>query len=221
MRACSDISTIPILTEPIAALATDRMEGKKANLRAGSTPDLSRYSAAGYSPGAGPFARAAWFLFSALLFETKLFPFYAPKRLVLRLFGARVGKGLVIKPRVRIKYPWRLIIGRNCWLGEDVWIDNLERVSIGDNVCVSQGAYLLTGNHNFKRETFDLITAPIYVGDGAWIGAKAVVSPGVVIHRNAVITLGAVMTSNADEEGIYRGNPAQLIRIRKIEVVSK
>ena len=63
-------------------------------------------------------------------------------------------KGVVIKPNVKIKYPWNLYIGNNSWLGEKVWIDNLDIVSVGNNCCISQGAYLLTGNHDYRSEYF-------------------------------------------------------------------
>ncbi|MDZ7624210.1 MAG: hypothetical protein U5J96_07185 [Ignavibacteriaceae bacterium] len=83
------------------------------------------------------------------------------KIFALRFFGAKVGKGVIIKPCVNIKYPWFLEIGDNVWIGEEVWIDNLGKVKIGNNVCLSQGALLLCGNHNYKKETFDLIVGDI------------------------------------------------------------
>ena len=81
---------------------------------------------------------------------------------------------MVIKPSVNIKYPWRLTIGSFVWIGEGVWIDNLENVVIGDNVCISQGAMLLCGNHNYKKTTFDLIVGSITLEDGVWVGAQSV-----------------------------------------------
>ena len=117
---------------------------------------------------------------------------------LLRMFGAKIGKGLVIKNNVIIKSPWNLIIGDHCWLGEACWIDNLDRVVIGNNVCISQGALLLTE-------------------DGAWIGAKTVVCPGVRVHRNAILTVGSIATKDMEENGIYQGNPAVRIRERKIK----
>src|SRR5690242_9560833 len=98
---------------------------------------------------------------SAIFFQNSLFPFSGWKVFLLRLFGASVGKGVVIKPRVTIKYPWFLTIGNHSWIGENVWIDNLGKVAIGSNVCLSQGSMLLTGNHDYTKSTFDLMVKEI------------------------------------------------------------
>jgi putative colanic acid biosynthesis acetyltransferase WcaF len=181
------------------------------------TVDLERYRVTGYSPGAGILRRGLWYLVNALVYANPLFPFYGVKRLTLRLFGARIGPGVVIKPRTHIKHPWRLRIGEHSWIGENVWIDNLVEVEIGSNVCISQGAYLLTGNHDYKSTAFTLITKPIRIEDGAWVGARGVVCPGVTMGRNAVLTVGSVLTRDAESNGIYAGNPAQRVRARFLE----
>ncbi len=181
------------------------------------TPDLSSYRASDYSPGSGFFRRNLWRVVNIFIFMSPLLPFYAPKRLLLRMFGARIGHGVVIKPRVNIKHPWRLSIGHNSWLGEGVWLDNLSDIVIGDNVCLSQGSLLITGNHDYKDVSFSLITRPINIEDGAWIGAGVIVCPGVNVARNTVVTVGSVLTKNTDANGIYTGNPAQKIRTRSLE----
>lgn len=127
---------------------------------------------------------------------------------ILKLFGSKIGKGVIIKPGVNIKYPWLLTIGDYSWIGEDVWIDNLAQVTIGLNCCISQGALLLCGNHNFRSESFDLIVKPITIEDGAWVGAKSVVCPGVTVKEDAIITVGSVVTKSLDAATIYQGNPA-------------
>ena len=121
-----------------------------SNNKKDPTVDLARYRVSGYSTGAGFLRRGLWYLINVVVFANPLFPFYGPKRLLLRLFGARIQRGVIIKPRVNIKYPWRLTVGENSWIGEGVWIDNLAEVVIGSNACISQGAYLLTGNHDYK-----------------------------------------------------------------------
>jgi putative colanic acid biosynthesis acetyltransferase WcaF len=136
---------------------------------------------------------------------------------LLRLFGAKVGKGVVIKPRVRIKYPWFLKIGNHVWLGESVWIDNLAEVKIGDHACVSQGAMLLCGNHNYKKSSFDLIVKPIVLEEGAWVGAQSVVCPGVILYSHSILTVGSVASSNLESYFIYSGNPAVKIRERRMK----
>jgi len=135
---------------------------------------------------------------------------------LLRIFGAKIGKAVNIKPKVNIKYPWLLKIGDHSWIGEGVWIDNLGRVKIGSNVCISQGAMLLTGNHNYKKSTFDLQVEEIVLEDGVWIGAKSIVGPGVTCKSHAVLAINSVATSDLDAYGIYQGTPAKFMRKRKI-----
>lgn len=116
-----------------------------------------------------------------------------------------------------MKSPWNLVVGDNCWLGEGCWIDNLDKVFIGSNVCISQGAMLLTGNHDYTLSSMPYRNAAIHIGDGAWIGAKTVVCPGVTVHDNAVLTVGSVAAKDMKADGIYQGNPAVKIRERKIK----
>ena len=135
---------------------------------------------------------------------------------MLRLFGAKIGKGVVIKPAVNIKYPWRLSVGNNTWIGEQVWIDNLADVRIGANCCLSQGSMLLCGNHNYALPTFDLIIGAIIIEDGAWIGAKALVCPGVTVGSHAVLAALSTATHDLAPYSINQGNPAVMKRERVI-----
>jgi putative colanic acid biosynthesis acetyltransferase WcaF len=184
------------------------------------TPDLGRYRVTGYSPGAGAVKRLLWYAVNSLVFNTALFPVYACKRWLLRVFGARIGVGVIIKPHVNIKYAWRLSIGDHSWVGEGAWLDNLADISIGSNVCVSQGAYLLTGNHDYKSTEFTLITKPIVLRDGVWVGARAIVCPGVEMARNSILTAGSVLTAATESNGIYTGNPAQRVKARQLSTWS-
>lgn len=181
------------------------------------SPDLSRFSAEGFDKGAGGLKIALWYFVNALFVRSSLFPFMGWKRMWLRAFGAKIGKGLVIKNEVRIKSPWFLEIGDNVWLGEKVWIDNLDRVKIGNNVCISQGALLLTGNHDYCKPDFPYRNAPVTIENGAWVGAKSTVCPGVVVRQNAILTVKSVATKDLEPNGIYQGNPAVKIRERKIQ----
>lgn len=177
--------------------------------------DLSLFKNNEYQPGSSS-KRLAWYVANRLFLNTNiLFPSRI-KCLILKLFGAKVGKGVVIKPKVTIKYPWFLSIGDHSWIGENVWIDNLVKVEIGSNVCISQGAMLLTGNHNYKKSSFDLMTGEITLEDGVWIGAKSLVCPGVTCRSYAVLTVGSVATKDLEACTIYQGNPAQAIRNRMI-----
>jgi putative colanic acid biosynthesis acetyltransferase WcaF len=170
--------------------------------------NLSAYDKQNYQPGRNKLIIALWYLCNQCLYKSAYFPFYSVKVSILRIFGARIGKGVLIKPGVNIKYPWRLQIGNQVWIGEGVWIDNLADVLIGDNVCLSQGAMLLTGNHNYTQPSFDLITKNIHLEEGVWIGAKALVGPGVVARTHAVLCAASVANTELTAYTIYQGNPA-------------
>ncbi len=179
--------------------------------------DLSSYSSAHFDRGASKLRECLWLIVSLVLFRLCPFSFSALKRLMLRAFGAKVGRNVTIKPQVKITFPWKLTVGDHVWLGEECWLLNLERITIGNHVSISQRAFLCTGNHNYKSPTFDLITKPIIVEDGAWIGAGAWVGPGVKVGNHAVLAAGSIATKDLEPFGIYQGNPAALLKHRVIE----
>lgn len=180
-----------------------------------SRTDLSKYNNSWYEPGASAAKRAIWYLVNRTFFIS-CFPFSFFKVFLLRLFGAKIGIGVVLKPNINIKYPWRLCIGNYSWIGEGSWIDNLDDVIIQEHCCISQGAMLLCGNHNFKTPGFDLMTGKILLEDGVWIGAKGIVCGGVTCKSHAVLTAGSVATLSLDQYSIYQGNPAVKIKDRII-----
>lgn len=175
--------------------------------------DLSKFNNDWYRP-ASKIKILMWFIINNLTLNSYLPIPVSIKILILKLFGAKIAKGVVIKPKVNIKYPWLLEIDENAWIGEEVWIDNLAEVKIGKNACISQGAMLLTGNHDYKKVTFDLIVGQITLEDGVWIGAKAVVCPNVICKSHSILSVGSVATKNLEEYTIYQGNPAVAIRER-------
>lgn len=156
--------------------------------------------------------RITWYVVSSIFFEGGWCPFSGLKRRLLHAYGAQVGEGVVIKPNVRIKYPWKLRIGHHSWIGQEVWIDNLSDVSIGNDACLSQGAYICTGGHDYRKEEFDFIDAPIQIADGVWIGAKAVLLPGVSVGEGSVVGAGAVVTRPIPSGVLAAGNPAVKVR---------
>lgn len=178
--------------------------------------NLAAFSADDFDKRAEILKIILWYFVNALFVRASWNPFMGIKIFFLKLFGAKIGKGLVIKNNVNIKFPWKLTLGNHVWLGENAWIDNLDEVIIGNNVCISQGALLLTGNHDYTLSTFDYRNAPIIIEDGAWIGAKTVVCPGIKVKSHAILTVGSTATKNMEAYGIYQGNPAQKIRMRKI-----
>jgi len=176
--------------------------------------DLSAYNNDWYDEGAGLLKRTLWFFVNALFFINPANPLSGIKVWWLRQFGATIGTGVVVKPGVNIKYPWKLTIGDHVWIGERVWIDNLDRVTIGSHCCLSQEALLLCGNHNYRVSTFDLKVSPIVLHEGVWIGARAMVTGGVVCESHAVLAAGSVASASLDAYGVYRGNPAVKVKER-------
>jgi putative colanic acid biosynthesis acetyltransferase WcaF len=155
-----------------------------------------------------------WYLTKCLFF---LSPLPWPSRFkcaLLRRFGAKVGVGVYLKPRINIHFPWKLELGDHVWIGEEAFILNFEPVKIGSNVCISQRAFLCGGNHDFRDPALRYRNAPITVGHGVWIGAQVFVAPGVVIDDETVVTAGSVVTKSLGGNRIYGGNPARELGAR-------
>ena len=165
--------------------------------------------------GASKPTQFLWYYVDVFFFKTRLIPVSAILVMLLRLFGAKIGKEVRIKPGVHIKYPWKLEVGDYSWLA-DCYIENLDWIRIGKNCCISQQAILISGNHDYKRREFSLITKPIILEDGVWIGASCKVSPWLILHSHSVLALGSVATKDLESYSIYQGNPAVKIRERVI-----
>ncbi len=178
--------------------------------------DLSAFSVRDFDRGASKGREALWLLVSLILFRLCPVSLSSFKCAVLRAFGARIGVGVTLKPQVKITFPWKLTIGDHVWLGEECWLLNLDQITIGSNVCISQRAFLCTGSHNYKSPTFDLIVKPITLEDGCWLGAGSWVGPGVKVGSHAVLTAGSVATKEMLPWSIYQGHPAVLIKPRVI-----
>lgn len=149
-----------------------------------------------------------WYFVNMMFFKSSIPYGSSVKILLLKLFGARVGKGVRFKPCINIKFPWKLSIGNDCWVGENVWIDNLEAVTIGNDCCISQGVLIITGSHDAMRSSFDYASGSIVLEDGVWLGAKSLVTSGVICGTHAVLGAGAVADKNLEPYTIYKGNPA-------------
>ena len=179
-----------------------------------SPVQLDRYTNGTYSPGAPLWRQVLWYFVGQPLVQAHWLPMSGVKVALLRAFGATIGQGVRIKPGVRVKFPWRLTVGDHVWIGEDAWIDNLAPVTIDSHSCVSQGVYLCTGNHDWSHPHFALGTASIHLQAGCWLGAKAVVGPGVTVEAGAILALGGVAGQSLAAMTIYAGNPAQPIKSR-------
>ena len=164
--------------------------------------------------GRSPFVEAVWYLVKCFIFLSPLPYPGSLKCALLRLFGACIGRGVVLKPRINIHFPWKLTIGDYAWIGEEVFILNFEPVTIGSHCCISQRAFLCTGNHDYCRVEMPFRNRPISLGDGAWIGAQVFVGPEVTVGSETVVAAGSVVTRSLPPEMICGGNPCSPLRNR-------
>lgn len=189
---------------------TPQAEGARKD---GRVIDLSAAGKGNYRAKRGALIELIWFVVEACVINNKLLPLSSVRVALLRLFGAKIGTGCRFVHPLRVKAPWNLEVGDNCWFGVDVWIYNQALIRIGSNVCISQGTFLSAGSHDMST-TMDLRVAPIVIEDGVWITSKCVVQMGVTIGRSAVVTPLSVVHRSLDPEGVYGGNPCRFIRNR-------
>jgi len=155
-----------------------------------------------------------WYFFKVFFFLTAI-PFPQKlKKFILKLFGAKIGTGLVIKPRVNIHMPWKLEIGNNVWIGEEVFLLNFEKLQIGNNVCISQRSFLCGGNHSYKETAMPYKNGPITLKDGVWVGACVFIGPNVTVGVDTVIAACSVVSADLKENAVYKGSPAIFIKTR-------
>nr|WP_041311431.1 acetyltransferase [Mycobacterium sp. JS623] len=161
----------------------------------GSRFALRNFSGAGYDKGRPAVIQVLWMMASHWL----TMHWWCPNSLriiVLRFFGAKIGKGVLIRYNVKIHWPWKLQIGDHSWLGEECWILNLENVTIGSNTCISQQALICTGSHDRQSASFEFDNAPIEIGDSVWIATRATVLRGVSVADGATIGACALVTKD-------------------------
>jgi len=156
--------------------------------------NLSTFNNANYSRGVSRVKELLWWLVRSLLFAPWFPVPSAIKVTALRIFGAKVGEGVVIRSRVNVTFPWNLEIGDHVWIGDEVLILSLAKITIGNHVCLSQRAFLCTGSHDFRKESFDLIAKSIVVEDSCWICAQVFVGPGVTVPSGTMVKAGSSLS---------------------------
>lgn len=156
-------------------------------------PNLSlrEFTGRGYDKGRSLPWLLAWFTVSNLIFQKWWLPLRC-RPAILRVFGADVGRRVRIRNGVRVHWPWKLSVGDDCWIGEGAWLLNLEPISIGSDVCLSQEALLCTGSHNRMSRTFEFNNRSIEIGDKCWVAARAIILPGARLPANTVVSANAV-----------------------------
>lgn len=168
----------------------------------------------GLDRGASRIKELFWYMTKVVFFLSALPYPSGIKVFLLRLFGAKVGHHVTIKPRVNIHFPWKLQIGSHVWIGEEAFLLNFEPLTIGDNVCISQRAFICGGNHDFRSPSMDYRNGPIILEDGCWVGACSFVGPSVTIGVDTVIAAGSIVTSNVASGLVCRIYPLEFNKPR-------
>lgn len=196
--------------ESLDASARDNIQRLRWALLVTSTPrNLAGFTGAGYDKGRPKIIQALWILVSTLVCDR----IWCPPQLrvaILRTFGASIGNNVLIRHGVRIHWPWKLTIADNVWIGVDAWLLNLEKITIGSDVCISQGAFLCTGSHDQNSPTFEFDNAEIVIADGVWIAARATVLRGVNVGANAVVGAMALVHKDVPENARVFAAPSTI-----------
>lgn len=180
-------------------------------------PDLSSFSLPQNFRGRSSFVVQVWWFVQATLFSCSPQFMYGWRNFLLRFFGAKVGKGVIIRPTARVTYPWNLKIGDYSWIGDNVDLYTLGEINIGHNVVVSQRSYLCTGSHDYESLAFDIYQKPIVIEDGVWIATDVFVSPGSIVGKNAVIGARSSVFKSVEGGYIYAGTPLCRIKERQFK----
>jgi putative colanic acid biosynthesis acetyltransferase WcaF len=193
-------------------------EGAAPELDAAPLMDLRRYDQSWFDRGRPGWFILLWWLIQAIAFPLTLHSLHGPRCWLLRLFGARIGKGVVIRPTARFTYPWKVAIGDYSWIGDDVVFYSLDEIHIGQHCVISQKSYLCTGSHDFQDPTFKLQTAPIAIGNGAWVATDCFIGPGVKIGANAVIGARSSVFHDLPEQQVCWGTPCKPQYQREVQL---
>lgn len=158
-----------------------------------------------------------WWIVQATLFRWSPQVMYGWRRFLLRLFGASIGRGVIIRPTVEVTYPWKLSIGDYAWVGDHATLYTLGEIRIGDNACVSQHCYLAGAGHNYAKTTFDMEAKAIIIEPEVWLATRVFVAPGVTVGRGAVVGACSVVVKDIPPMTICAGNPARVLRERPVQ----
>lgn len=167
--------------------------------------------------GKNAFIVQLWWIVQGTLFRMSPQFLYGFRRFLLRLFGAKIGKKVIIRPTVRTTYPWKVSIGDYSWIGDDVVLYSLGEIEIGKNVVISQKSYLCTGSHDYLKEAFSIFVKKISIEDECWIATDVFVAPGVKIGKGTLVAARSSVYKNLPSNKVCLGNPAKVIRERRSE----
>ncbi len=216
-RACSprcpvDVRTVSMNAESQLNSRPRDLESRTAAAR--RYQDLSRFRLPDDFRGRNAVAVQLWWLVSATLFRWSPQIAYGWRRWLLRLFGAHIGKKVLIRPSVRVTYPWKVSVGDYSWIGDDVVLYSLGHIDIGAHAVVSQGSYLCAGTHDSKDLSFAIDASPIHIADEAWVASHVFIMPGVSIGEGTVVSARSLVSTDLPEGMICAGSPARVLRPR-------
>ncbi|HEY9887578.1 MAG TPA: WcaF family extracellular polysaccharide biosynthesis acetyltransferase [Candidatus Obscuribacterales bacterium] len=179
--------------------------------------DLRQYDQSWYFPGRPKWLVLLWWLVQAIAFPLTLHAHHAPRRSLLRLFGARIGQGVIIRPSARFHYPWNVEIGDHSWVGSGVEFYSLGKIRVGNHCVISQNSYLCTGSHDPSDPAFGLQVAPITLENGVWVAANCFLGPGIVIGANTVVGATSSVFTDLPPRYICLGSPCKPHKPRALE----
>ncbi|MCQ8119763.1 putative colanic acid biosynthesis acetyltransferase [Methylomonas rosea] len=155
-----------------------------------------------------------WWIVQSVFFARSPQFLYGWRRFLLRLFGAKIGKNVIIRPSAKVTYPWKLTIGDNSWIGDDVELYTLGEIEIGKNAVISQKSYLCTASHDYTKETFDIYQRKIVIEDEVWIATDVFIAPGITIGKCAVVGARSTVLDDMPAGMVCVGYPARPIKPR-------
>lgn len=179
--------------------------------------DLGKFKLPKGFRGRNIFKVQLWWFVQETLFRLSPQFMYPWRRFILRSFGAKIGNNVIIRPTVRITYPWKLTIGNNSWIGDDVVLYSLGEIQIGSNTVISQKTYLCTGSHDFKKRNFPIYAEKIVIESECWLATDVYVGPGVTIGKGTIVGARSSVYNNLPSGKICFGNPARIVRERVYE----
>jgi putative colanic acid biosynthesis acetyltransferase WcaF len=186
------------------------------DLNAPPVVDLRAYDQSWFDRGRPGWYVLFWWLVQSIVFPITPQPLNSIRCSILRLFGAKIGKGVLIRPTARFTYPWKVEIGDHSWIGDNVVFYSLDRISVGDHCVISQKSYLCTGSHDLSDRTFGLETKAIEIGHGAWIATDCFIAPGVQIGSNAVIGARSNVLKSMPAQHVCWGSPCRSQYVREM-----
>ena len=178
--------------------------------------DLRQYDQSWFDRGKPSWFILWWWFVQGIAFPLSLHNFNLFRCWLLRLFGAQIGQGVVIRPTARFTYPWKVEIGDYSWIGDDVVFYSLDKITIGSHCVISQKSYLCTGSYDIQDKAFGLITAPIIIGNGTWVATDCFIAPGVTIGEGSVIGARSSVFKDIPPQQVAWGSPSNIHYTRKM-----